>query len=45
MDKHKRDYEEEDEWLTHGETEDEEEEGMKQKKRKVEERELCTLQE
>ena len=40
-----RDYEEEDEWLTQGETEDEEEEGMKQKKRKVEERELFTLQE
>ena len=31
--------------MTQGETEDEEEEGMKQKKRKVEERELFTLQE
>ena len=48
MDKHKRehkarrvkDYEEEEEWLTQEEPEVDEEKGMKQKERKVEEREL-----
>ena len=36
---------EDDEWLTEKEIEDEEERRRKQKKRKVEDRELCTLQE